>query len=265
MPIKAIVDKLEDLPADVLDRPLREFFVQRDGKFHADFELPTGDVERLKRALDSERSLGSSAARERDALKSRAAELEAKLQQITTPSADGELPEALKKQLEPFVKQHSDRIASLEKSIKDEQDRRSKAESSLKQSKIEDVLRAAAVAAGVREEAIPDALNRTRDGWDMDDQGRIVRKDDQGNPAYSSDDPTKLLTAREFVGKMIPKEAAHLLKPSTGANILGANGNTGRGAIVLSEAEARDPQRYRQAREQAAKAGQEVQIAQAGA
>ncbi len=86
-------------------------------------------------------------------------------------------------------------------------------------------LKDAALAAGVRPTALPDVVLRGQGMWHLNDDGRIVAKDGQGDLMYGGDSVT-LLTPKEWMETSLREAAPHFFELSGGG---GANGGGGPG------------------------------------
>lgn len=96
-----------------------------------------------------------------------------------------------------------------------------KAQQQLAFRNLENHLTQIALKAGANEKALPDLLNRALEIFDLDGVAR-----DGDTPIYSVKDPTKPLTADEWVAEMLV-EAPHLFKTSGGGGVAPANGPNG--------------------------------------
>lgn len=241
--------KLDSL--DGIDESLRALYVERDGKFYLDIE-----DDGRQRALEHERSQRAEATR-------KVAELEAKLRELESK------PPAETRQEQ---KQDDDRIAALTKQIEgltkkleaaDEQARKAKLDAV--ETRHFDEVRRAALAAGVREELVDDFITaRVRSLYKLDEKSeRFVPLNpaDRESVLYGDEYATKPATHEQLIKAVLADKAASLyLKPSGGPDLAsGTRGATGSG-VVLSASDARDPVKFRMAKEAAAKAGAEVII-----
>lgn len=86
-------------------------------------------------------------------------------------------------------------------------------------------LKDAALATGVRPTALTDVVLRGSGMWHLDDSGRIVAKDAQGDLMYGADS-VSLLSPKEWMESSLREAAPHFFEPSGGG---GANGGGGPG------------------------------------
>jgi len=219
--------------------------------------------DKVRRILEQERSQRRAATKAREEADAKIAELEAKLLAIQQPKEPAHSPESAS-QLAAFQK----RIETLETAIRSEQEKRDQAERRLADTRISDALRRAAADIGVVPELIDDVivLPRVRSPWAVDEAGEPAILDSDGQPRYSTKDPTRKLTAREFLSEAL-KESRHYFAASAGAGVPGSATGPGRTPPqhYLSREDAKDLNKYRAAKEAAKKAGVELQIEQPAA
>jgi hypothetical protein len=111
----------------------------------------------------------------------------------------------------------------------------------------------------VRPKYTPFVIDRCRPLWKFDENRSLRPKDEKGEIIFGSDPPTPMTMREQIAGfrKEFPEWFAQ--PEGSGASNTGASqGN--RQPWVLTEDEARDTQRYRQAKKAATEAGQEVKI-----
>lgn len=237
---------------DGLDESLRSLYVERDGAFFLDVE----DDPR-ERALAQERAQRKAATDRVAALEAQIAEIQAK-PPAATPAAQA--------QDDARVKALEEQIAKLVKANEEERNLRTQAELQSLEERHFAAVRKAVQDAGVRDELAGDFVEaRLRKLFKLDADRRTFTPLDPANPEsplYGDEYATRLATPQELVKRVLSSdESAKLyLKPSSGPSINGSGHGAQHGGVVLSAADARDPSKYRAAREAAAKAGQEVVI-----
>jgi len=246
MALKAKIKSLEEV-----DEALRSLYVERDGSFVLDVE-----DDGRQRALEHERQQRRAATEKLAALEAKLTELEAK------PPAETAAGQA---QDDARVKALEDQIAKLTKAVEGERELRTKAELQTAEDRHFGEVRKAVQSAGVRDELVGDFIEaRIRKLYKLDPEKRAFTPLDPSNPAsplYGDEYAQSLATPEQLVKRVLADETAKLyLKPSSGPSISGSGANGQRGGFVLSASDARDPSKYRAAREAATKAGQEIII-----
>lgn len=91
---------------------------------------------------------------------------------------------------------------------------------------IERELRDAALAAGVRPTALQDVVLRGSGMWQLNDDGRIIAKDSQGDLMYGADS-VSLLSAKEWMETSLRESAPHFFEPTGGGGAPGGSGPGG--------------------------------------
>jgi len=267
MPIPKQFEKEDQIPDG-----LKQFYVAKDGRFvldvDGDDEAPSGDaadVSKIVRALEHERKQRADAVKERESLRGKVSELEQALKtaaslQGSNDSKTSDIGDELKKQLLAQKSQYDEQIRQLSSKIDEERKGRETAETRLSEGKILDLLREASNKVGIRSEAVFDAINRAKPYWRINKDTQEPMPYDGEMPLYGTKDPTRPMPADEFMER-IAKEAPHLLKPSTGTGAQGSTAAGGQKAYQISRLDAKDPIKYRAARDAADKAGAELKIA----
>lgn len=169
--------------------------------------------------------------------------------------AEGKTDAVIERRTERLKADHAKQIAALEKALADRDEKLGGASSKVKRLMVEGNLRQAAVELGLVPSAIEDALSRAMNVFKVDDQDRLIAEEN-GSTAYGKDGRTPL-TPSEWLESMKEK-APHWFPAPVGG---GAGGGNGRGGShTISRADARDVQKYRVAKEAAAKAGVQLQV-----
>lgn len=145
------------------------------------------------------------------------------------------------RELEAELKAKNDRLAAevLERGIRD----------------------AVAKVGEVHKDAWPDVVARGKALFSIDEQGRPVARDADGNIIYAKDGLAPMDFA-EWARKLMA-EAPHLFKASSGAGSGAAAGTgspQGGRPVTITKEQARNPLLYRRAKEKAAKLGSELLI-----
>jgi hypothetical protein len=278
MALKAVIKQLTDV-----DEPLRPLYKEVDGQFALQVEGGTAeDQARLQAALNKERT-------SREAL---ANDLEKLKEQI-----DGLDPEkaraALKKLREIEEKKLVDEgkvdelVANRTKALQDDfaaKEKRYQEEiaardgkigmlgGSLKKLTLDGAIRQVGEKAGVKPEAIADVVARftsigVKDGirWDhreIDGQLTTIafRANNGKDEVVYGKDPSKPMGFDEGI-ELLREEAPHLFAPSSGSGAPGSGATRFNGSVIrLTREEARNPQRYQEAKAQAAKTGARFEV-----
>lgn len=169
--------------------------------------------------------------------------------------AQGKTDEVIARRTERLQADHAKQISNLEAQLAEASQKYDGANSTVKQLKVEGSLRQAANELGLVPSAVEDALSRAMGVFKVHDDGSLIAEEN-GSTAYGKDGKTPL-TPAEWLESMKEKAPHWFPAPSGG----GAGGGNGRGgAHTLSRADARDPAKYRAAKEAAEKAGTQLQI-----
>lgn len=170
--------------------------------------------------------------------------------------AEGKTDEVIERRTERLKADYEAKIANQEKAIAELNGSYEKAQSTVKQLKVEGSLRQAAAEHGLVPSAIEDALGRAMNVFSVGEDGKLIAEED-GRTAFGKDGVTPL-TPAEWLETMKEK-APHWFPAPQGGGAGGGSGKGG-GAHTISRADARDPQKYRAAKEAAEKAGSTLQI-----
>lgn len=223
--------ELESL--DGLDDATKGFYVEHDGKFLLDADIP--DVSGLKSALDKERKAARDAEAKRKAFEDRYSGVD--------PDKYAELlkkfeeDENSKLTIEERVAKASEKaVAAARKEI---ETAKALAEAEHKKALafqgrvLDDSIRAAAAQAGLHKHAIDDALFRGRVMFTLDDSGNAVQRDADGNIVIGKDGKTPF-SPSEWLESM--RESAPHWFPA-GASGSGSNGGGKGGGVGKPKAE----------------------------
>lgn len=125
---------------------------------------------------------------------------------------------------------------------------------------IDSGLTQAAQKAGVRQTALPDVILRGRLVWKLQ-EGKPLPVRDDGSLLYGKK-PPEPMSMDEWMASLA-SDAPHLFEPSRGAGTPQGSGPVVRaGVLVMSRDEARDPTIYRARKEEAARVGAELRVAE---
>lgn len=99
----------------------------------------------------------------------------------------------------------------------------------------------AAIKAGVKPSALTDVILRGQGMWNLNDDGRIVAKDQHGDLVYGADGVT-LMSAEEWMQTKLREAAPHFFEASGGGGANGGGGPGGSRAMnVRSKSDLRTP------------------------
>jgi hypothetical protein len=251
-----------------LPEAVRALYTEKDGAFILEVEgLVDG------KALESERSARAKAAREFQELKDKIGDLDPEkareaLRQVQALADkklldEGKVDELIQARTEAMRTDHKNQLAAFEGKIKEKDDAIGRLTQTVKTLRINSELTPLALKKGIRPEALQDVIARMTvlgiDGikWDIDGDNVVAKIGDQ---IKYGKDPQKAMSFEEGLD-LLATAAPHLFADSKGT---GANGNKGGGgkSHTISQEEASDPAKYRAARDEARKAGVELQIQQ---
>lgn len=220
-----------------------------------DGDAPGDDVGALKRALEHERKQRQEAVR-------RAKELEARIAPDPAPQPEpAPQPTDFDGKLKAATKPLLEQIEALKRSHEDALKRAKEAEVARKRA---DVFgRARQVASQqVREDLLDDFLAaRVERLFEFDDEAGDFVPKRNGELIYDPENPGRPAAIETVIGQILAdKSAAPYRRQSRGMDLGEPGAGVNGASIVLSAADARDPQKYQRARELAAKQGKEVAI-----
>jgi hypothetical protein len=186
--LKFVIDRLEDV-----DPPLRAHYVAQDGKFHLAMQ---GDHPKVVEFRTSNVEL----LKEREALKAKLTDLER-----ANPDA---------------------RISALETALAAEKAARTQAQEQADKSRVRDVLRVKALAAGVLPGAVDILLDKAASTFTMEGDAVKARPD-----KFSPTRPGELLSTDEWIASAT-KEFSFLFGPSSGSGAETRPGGSGSSTTV---------------------------------
>lgn len=268
MALKAKLTKEEHA---ALPDAVKALYVEKDGTFVLDVDDVDNfpQVGGLKSALDKEREEVKKAKKEhqetidkyKDIDPEKARQAQEELQKLNDKKLldEGKVEELLKARTERMKADYETKIAAFNAKIGGLEKQVSASEGRLSEVLIDNALRTAAVKAKVRPAAVDDVILRGQRIWGLKNGAPIPMKGDQ---VLYGKDPNQAMTMDEWIGGLAT-EAPHLFEPSSGGGTTNQNaGNSGGKTIHLSREEAKDPAKYRAARDKAVKEGLEFSIAQ---
>lgn len=225
MPLPITVDSL-----DSIDESARSFYVEADGKYRLDVD-GLEDTSGLKSALEKERTASKDAKRklaeaEQFQKQFEGIDIEAVKGLLTKASQDEETKLIAEGKLDQVFERRTERLrGELDKSIKAEQEARTKAEArakALESRALGDVIRGAAIEAGAEKSALDDFILRGSAIWALDENGNPVAQQD-GETIYGKDGKTPL-TPKEWA-ESLRESAPHLFPRAQGAGTPGGGSN----------------------------------------
>lgn len=230
--MKAVFDTQDAIPEG-----MREEYVEQDGKWVLNVEGDHPATQKIVQDANAKvgefRQNNINLMKERDELNQRLAAFKdvdpAKYKELQTKIAELE-KKGVKgsDDISALVqKAVTDAVGPLNTQLEEIKTREQEATKKLGLQSVKDRLRQAAVKAGIREEAVPDFVQRALASGDVDGD-KINFRNEDGSPRYSQQRAGELLSELEFA-ESLQKAAPHLYKPSTGGDA-GGSGNGGRPA-----------------------------------
>lgn len=229
MKIKAVLDSLEGL-----DEGLKALYVERNGKYYLDadgveFE---DDVKGLKNALERERKQArqlSEMLKKFDGIEDPAAALEAikKLGQLEEKNLidSGEIEQLVNKRTENMRKNYETQVSKLTGSYDEAKALSESLRKELTTLKIDNQLQSIGAKVGVRPEAMEDFLYRGKKIFNLDENGKLVPVDREGNTVFGKDGKAPI-SMEEWSGDL-QQAAPHLFLGSGGSNAMHGGGGGG--------------------------------------
>lgn len=246
---------------EALPEAIRALYVEKDGKFVLDADIE--DVGGLKSALEKEREAGKKLTKELNQLRADLAGADpakakaalARLQELEDQDliAKGEVDKLVAKRVEALEKAKNADIEARDKTIAGLNGR-------LSELLVDNELRKVAEKRGVIPTAIDDFVERGKKLYRIQDGKAVPLKGD--DVVYSAKKANEPMPMDEWAEGLV-SSAPHLFSPSSGSGAGPGGGHRGggAGAVRLTREQAKDPAQYRAAKEQAAKLGQDVEIA----
>lgn len=263
MPVKQVFEKKEDAP-----EWLRSSLLEQDGKFVFEAELPT-ETAGLKSALQKEREAKAALEKSLKGFEGVDAEeakrLKAEAEQIAAEKlkSKGDWDTREKQLKDQLAADLTKRETHFQTELKAREEKIAKLQSSLEKSLVEaQATTAIAAAKGTPELLMPHVMRQVKV---VEENGEYVARvlDAQGQPRIANvkGDP---FTIANLVEEMKANTVFGRAFEGTGAGGSGAPSDSGGGAkaFTLTREQAKDPAAYRAAKEQAAKAGGQVMIAE---
>lgn len=245
MALKPVVKKIDDV-----DESLREHYEERDGQFVLALTdtlpgfVPKAQLEEVNTKLGEFRENNNTLKQD----------VEARLREINKLKESGGKPVF-------DEEEHNRRVADMQKKHQDDLKARdtqvAEKEKELDRLVIHNGIQAAAIGAGARDTAVVDIVNRLAHKFTRKD-GDAVMVDGSGNIIYGPDG--KPSGVKRAIEELKITDGKHLFKGSSGDGA-GNEGDGAAGGYTITREEARDPRKYRAAKEKAQKAGKELQVA----
>lgn len=257
MPLKAVLDAAG---YEALEPTRRELYVEKDGKWILDAEVPPGSTDAAMRALEHERKQRADAVRARDDGAQKLATLQAELDALRAKSTEAPPADQTQKEAERLRREYDDRIKAVESKLAKAEEKAAAAETRLAETSITDTLRAAAIDAGIDPERVEDliTLPRFRSPWKYHEGSPTVF--DGEMPRLDPDKAGANMTAKSYVREFL-KENKGWQPPSSGSGATGANRANGTPAAhVITRAQAENVDSYRTAKATAEKAGVPLRV-----
>ena len=262
--------KREYATLDEIPEGIRGHYVEKDGKFVLDVEGPgAGDGDgKLKGALEKERKDRQALQNMLNDIKSKLGDADpAKAREALTALADleekallGELPPGLQQKVDGLVAKRTERMALDHKKREEELTGENKTfKTKLEELLIDNAIRTAAGKAGVRQTAIEDAVLLGKTVFRLKDGNPVPMK---GEEVLYGKEANKPMTMDEWLAERAT-DREHWFEPNVGGGAKPPVGGGSRSAgkqFILSRDKAKDPAEYRKAKDEAAKAGQELVI-----
>lgn len=226
--MKAVLSSLSEIP-----EPMRGEYEQRDGKFYLRLD---GEVPGFVSAADLSEA-NQKLAEFRDKNRSMHGELE----QFRTrfSGVDPDEHKKLKEKLAEIEKQGvkggtdvsaliqsaiQENVGPLQKKLDEITAKEQRVTAQLARKELESVLTQEGLRAGIREEAMPDYINRGVAIWKLEEGKPVARNGE--TPLFSKKKVTEPLTPAEWVS-LLSVDAPHLFRPSKGGGASGGNGGGG--------------------------------------
>ena len=281
MALKAVLATQADL--DALPEAIRALYTPKNGKFYLDAESVDHDGA-LSRALEGERGTAAQLKRQLNELTAKLGDLDPEkareameqLRKLTEQSELGEVPEQLRPVFEKVFEKRTERMkADLQNQIKAVTDALEKANKEkgdifgqLKTLTVNGAIQKLASEKGVKPEHYEDVIARMTilgvDGvkWDLVD-GKVVALDATGQVKYGKN-PTQPMSFEEGF-EVLATKVPGFFQPSTGGGAQNNGGgarNVNGNVMTLTEADAKNPAKYKAAKAEAEKQGLTLAIAE---
>jgi hypothetical protein len=277
MGLKAVLEKAD---YDKLEDAIKKLYVETDGKFVLDADVEDHPkVGGLKSALEKERKAKGDADKEFKKLKDQIGDLDPekarealkRVQEMADRKLldEGKVDELIKLRTDAMQKAHDGQVTALKTQITERDTKLGTVTGRFRQLVLGGSIRDEAVRAGVKKEHIDDVQYRlTQRGvkgvrWDLQDDeaaenGVTIVAMEGSNVKYGKD-ATKTMTLGEGL-ELLREEVPGFFEPSNGGGARNSGARQIGNAMVISSIDAKDTQKYRNAKVSAEKAGVELQI-----
>jgi len=175
--------------------------------------------------------------------------------------AEGKIDEVLARRTDALRKDLESKLTQKDQLLTQVSTEKEQLNSRIRDVMVEGLIRQAASEVGLHASAIDDAIYRGKGVFQLDADFRPLAKASDGTTLLGKDAKSPL-SAKEWLESMKEK-APHWFPGSSGAGAAGSKGGAGGGAdgqLIISRADARNPQKYQAAKAQAEKAGVSLQI-----
>ena len=224
------------------------------------------DVGGLKTALETERKARKAAedAAKAEAKKYEGVDVDAYKKWVADAETnaeaklikEGKIDEVIKQRTEKMRRDHEAEVASLRQENQTLKDQAGKLQSDLADNILGAAIATAGPKAGVRASALPDLTTRARGVFKFEDGKLVPYKD---GSIYYGKTGGKPIDVDEWIATLTT-DAPHLFETNKGTDTPADRGRQVGGAMRLTREQARDPHTYRTTKEQAEKAGLQLEI-----
>lgn len=236
MALKAVLSKTEH---DALPEAVRGVYKENNGNFTLEVEGMVADSEhtKLKTSLKEFRDNNITLIQERDGLKDKVKSFDGVDVNEYKSLKEGKekLEKAGIKKTDDLATLIADQVqkatAPLQEKLNGITEEREKLSKEVAARSVDDHIRNVALKTGAREDALDDVLHRGRQVFRFVD-GKVMAMDGD-KPRFSEADPSKPLTADEWVGGLA-KSANFLFKPSGGGGASGGAGGAGAAKVLIN-------------------------------
>jgi hypothetical protein len=225
---------------DALAEPLRALYVEKNGRWQLDLDgaVDVAEFDTVNTKLTEFRDTNIRILKERDDLQTRFKDVDPVLFQTLKAEKDKLTAQGITKpdEIATIVATAVEKATNpLKDQITAIQTERNTAKQELANRDRDDKLWAIGLAAGVRETAKDDFLNRAQRVWQRNDKGDLVAmKGDTQLFSKQRGKVTEPLTPEEWATEWLIAEADHLYKSSGGGGANNQNRTTGDGARLIA-------------------------------
>lgn len=173
--------------------------------------------------------------------------------------AEGKIDEVITRRTEALANDYTSQIKSRDEKIGEFEAENNALKTQISDLVIGQNVSTAAAELGIVPTALEDVIFRAKGRFQLDENGKPIARDESGAMLMGKNgkDP---LSVGEWLEGMREKAPHWFPAPSGGGAGGGNRGGSGGNAFTISRADARNPQKYQEAKAQAAKHGQQLQI-----